>query len=89
MLLVWKILNYPCSKKLKAALKEVIPKLIQFGEILLEKDTKEKLARISAPTIDRVFQEERRKYQLKGRKLPIPKPRNLLKSKIPIRTLSD
>jgi len=87
LLFVWKILNYPCSKKLKAALKEVIPKLIQFEEILLEKDTEEKLLRISASTIDRMFQEERRKYQLKGRKLT--KPGNLLKNQIPIRTFSE
>ena len=65
----------------------MIPKLIQFGEILLEKDTEEKLARISASTIDRMFQEERRKYQLKGRKLT--KPGNLLKNQIPIRTFSE
>ena len=87
LLFVWKILNYPSSKKLKAALKEVIPKLIQFEEILLEKDTEEKLLRISASTIDRMFQEERRKYQLKGRKLT--KPGNLLKNQIPIRTFSE
>jgi hypothetical protein len=65
----------------------VIPKLIQFGEILLEKDTEKKLLRISASTIDRMFQKERGKYQLKGRQLT--RPGNLLKNQIPIRTFSE
>ena len=65
----------------------MIPKLIQFGEILLKKDTEEKLLRISASTIDRMFQKERGKYQLKGRQLT--RPGNLPKNQIPIRTFSE
>jgi hypothetical protein len=50
-------------------------------------DTKKKLLRISASTIDRILKPERKKYELKGRSFT--KPGTLLKNQIPIRTFAD
>jgi hypothetical protein len=49
--------------------------------------TKEKLLRISAASIDRLLQPERRKHQLRGRSHT--KPGTLLKHQIPIRTFAE
>jgi hypothetical protein len=51
------------------------------------RETKKKLLRISAATIDRLLRQERKKYELKGRSLT--KPGTLLKHQIPIRTFSE
>jgi hypothetical protein len=66
---------------------ELIAKLEQFGELRLTPLTKEKLLRISAASIDRLLQPERRKHQLRGRSHT--KPGTLLKHQIPIRTFAE
>lgn len=87
LLEIWKILNYPCGKRLKPILPETIKKLKTFGEIDIDEGTEKKLSRISASTIDRLLKEERKKYELKGRSHT--KPGTLLKNQIPIRTFSE
>ncbi|HKR15336.1 MAG TPA: hypothetical protein VJT15_24940, partial [Pyrinomonadaceae bacterium] len=57
---LWELLNYSCGKRLVAILPELVAKLEQFGELRLAASTKEKLLRISAATVDRVLQPERR-----------------------------
>jgi len=47
-------MNYMCGKRLVHVLKEVINRLEVFGEIEIDKDTREKLMKISASTIDRL-----------------------------------
>ena len=66
---------------------ELIAKLEQFGELRLAPITKEKLLRISAATVDRLLQPERRKQQLRRRSHT--KPGTLLKHQIPIRTFAE
>ena len=46
---------------------ELIAKLEQFGELRLTPLSKEKLLRISAASVDRLLQPERRKQQLRRR----------------------
>ena len=58
-----------------------------MGRFFLKRIPRKNFLRISASTIDRMFQEERGKYQLKGRQLT--RPGNLLKNQIPIRTFSE
>lgn len=84
---VWAILDMPCGKRLVAVIEETIEKLKQFAEIKLDEPTEAKLLKISAPTIDRLLEKERRKVQLKGRSGT--KPGSLLKHQIPIRTFAD
>ena len=64
---LWELLNYVCGKRLVAIMPELIAKLEQFGELRLSASTKEKLLRISAATVDRLLQPERRKQQLRRR----------------------
>jgi len=84
---LWQLLNYVCGKRLVTIMPELIAKLEQFGELRLTPLTKEKLLRISAASIDRLLQPERRKHQLRGRSHT--KPGTLLKHQIPIRTFAE
>ena len=84
---LWQLLNYVCGKRLVAIMPELIAKLEQFGELRLAPLTKEKLLRISAASIDRLLQPERRKQQLRQRSHT--KPGTLLKHQIPIRTFAE
>jgi len=84
---LWQLLNYLCGKRLVAIMPELIAKLEQFGELRLPPLTKEKLLRISAASIDRLLQPERRKQQLRRRSHT--KPGTLLKHQIPIRTFAE
>lgn len=84
---LWQLLNYLCGKRLVAIMPELIAKLEQFGELRLTPRTKEKLLRISAASIDRLLQPERRKQQLRRRSQT--KPGTLLKHQIPIRTFAE
>jgi hypothetical protein len=81
---IWEILGYPCGKRLKRVLFEVVRKLERFDELILGEEDKEKLFRMSAATIGRLLKEERKKTALKGR--AHTKPGTLLKRKIPIRS---
>lgn len=87
LLRIWQIMGYPCGKRLKPILPEVIEKLKRFREIEIDRDREEKLRKISASTIDRFLKDERKKYELKGRSHT--KPGTLLKNQIPIRTFSE
>src|ERR1041385_3999157 len=62
---LWQLLNYVCGKRLGAIMPELLAKLEQFGELRLTPLTKEKLLRISAASVDRLLQPERRKQQLR------------------------
>ena len=84
---LWQLLNYLCGKRLVSIMPELIAKLEQFGELRLTPLTKEKLLRISAASIDRLLQPERRKQQLRRRSHT--KPGTLLKHQIPIRTFAE
>jgi len=81
------ILDWICGKRLAAAIPEVIPILYQAGEIRLDRQTREKLLKISPATIDRLLAADRKKLQIKGRSHT--KPGSLLKSQIPIRRFDE
>lgn len=83
----WEMMDYICGKRLAPILKELIPRLIRFGEIRLAHEAKDKLMKISPATIDRILAAERKKYKIKGR--ANTKPGTLLKNQIPIRTFSQ
>jgi hypothetical protein len=58
---VWAIMDYPCGKRLAPMLPKIIPKLIEFGEITIDNETKEKLMNISPATIDLYYRKRRKK----------------------------
>ncbi len=84
---IWMIMDCICGKRLQPLMKELLRILLKHREIRVLRETKKKLLRISASTIDRLLRQERKKYELKGRSLT--KHRTLLKHQIPIRTFSE
>ncbi len=84
---VWGILNYPCGKRLKPFLKEIVPVLEKFREIVIDPAIRKKILEMSAATIDWLLKGEREKWQIRGKSTT--KPGMLLKSQIKIRTFSE
>jgi len=84
---LWRIMDYICGKRLQPMLPELLPVLERFNEFSCERETRAKLLRISAASIDRLLRTERRKYELRGR--AGTKPGTLLKKQIPIRTFAE
>jgi len=84
---VWAMLDWICGKRLAAVIREVVPILERAGEIRLDRQTREKVLRISAASIDRLLASDRKKLQIKGRSHT--KPGSLLKSQIPIRRFDE
>ena len=85
---LWEMLDFICGKRLVAALREVLPRLVACGELRLRKSIQKKLLEMSASTIDRLLKTERDKYRLKKRRGGT-KPGTLLKHQIPVRTYAD
>lgn len=84
---IWELLDFIGSRRLHAALPEVVPRLVAFRELRIKKSVQKRLLEVSPATIDRMLKQERKKYTLKGR--ANTKPGTLLKHQIPIRTFSD
>jgi len=84
---IWECLDYVCGKRLAPAIPAALESLERHGEIEVEEETRRKLLKMSASTIDRLLKAEREKYALRGRSGT--KPGTLLKSQIPVRTFAD
>lgn len=84
---LWRIMDYICGKRLQPQLPELITVLERHNEFRCDRETRTKLLRISAASIDRLLKPERRKYELRGR--GGTKPGTLLKKQIPIRTFAE
>ena len=84
---IWKMMDYICGKRLQPALPEMVTVLERHHELSCDRETRVKLLKISAATIDRLLRPERRKYELRSRSRT--RPGTLLKHQIPIRTFSD
>ena len=84
---VWYIFDCMCGKRLVVALRTMLPILEKFGEISLEPEVRQKLMRISAATIDRLLQGEKRKLVIRGRSHT--KPGTSLMAQIPVRTFAE
>ncbi|MFN2497630.1 MAG: transposase family protein, partial [Pyrinomonadaceae bacterium] len=87
LLKIWRLMDYICGKRLQPALPELVTVLERHNELTCDPQTKAKLLRISAATIDRLLRAERRKHELRGRGRT--KPGTLLKHQIPIRTFAE
>ena len=64
---VCKCMDYICGKRLAPVLPEVVPRLVSCGELRVSRKVQAKLMAISAATIDRLLESERKKFSLKGR----------------------
>ncbi|TET22678.1 MAG: hypothetical protein E3J71_05315 [Candidatus Stahlbacteria bacterium] len=82
---VWIVCDCICGKRLAPYLKEILPILISYGELTVDGETRDKLVRISAATIDRLLASEKAKYKLK----PRSKPGTSLLNRIPVKTFSQ
>jgi hypothetical protein len=80
-------MDYICGKRLQPMLPELITVLERHNEFRCDRETRAKLIRISAASIDRLLKPERRKHELRGRSGT--KPGTLLKKQIPIRTFAE
>ena len=87
LLKLWRIMDYICGKRLQPILPELLTVLERHNEFRCDGETRAKLLRISAATIDRMLKPERRKHELRGRSGT--KPGTLLKKQIPIRTFAE
>jgi hypothetical protein len=85
--LLWAIADGICGKRLAPFIRETLPILERYEEIIVDHQTRQKLLAISPATIDRLLKSERAKFNLKGRSTT--KPGTLLKHQIPIRTFSQ
>ena len=84
---LWRIMDHICGKRLQPLLPELITVLERHNEFRCDRETRAKLLRISAASIDRLLRPERRKYEWRGR--AGTKPGTLLKKQIPIRTFAE
>ncbi|MEA3311598.1 MAG: transposase family protein [candidate division WOR-3 bacterium] len=82
---VWIVCDCICGKRLAPYLKEIVPVLIAHNELEVDTETRQKLVRISAATIDRLLAPERAKYLLKPRSRAGP----ALMNRIPVKTFSQ
>lgn len=84
---LWEVAGYPCSKRLKSQIPELITKLKQFHELTLYQGQEVLLQKIGHSTIDTLLSFERLKTKPHG--LSGTKRSPLLKTLIPIRTEFD
>lgn len=84
---IWRIMDYPCGKRLAAMLPWLVPKLEHHNELVLAPGISQKLQELSAATIDRMLSVRKKRMRLKARS--VTKPGTLLKQKIPVRTFAD
>ena len=84
---VWRLMDYICGKRLAPILGEIVERLLRHNELRCERETANKLAGMSAATIDRLLSPERGKYKVKGRSHT--RPGTLLKHQIPMRTFNE
>jgi hypothetical protein len=83
----WGITDYICGKRLVAIIPELIQKSEQFHEFEIPDDTKEKLKKISAATIDRLLTPDRKKLGRKGTSMT--KGTRYLIDRIPVKTFTE
>lgn len=81
---VWVSTNLICSKRLQAIIPLWLPWYQESKGKLLSKKEEQLLLKISAPTIDRLLNKYRRKYNKKG--LCTTKPGSILRQLIPVKT---
>lgn len=83
---IWEIMDYACGERLAPQLAEIISRLMFFKELDIPEATQEKLKHISPATVDNRLKIFKKELRLKINSTT--RPGSLLKSQIPIRTVS-
>ncbi len=86
LLTIWNAANQICSKRLVPFIPDLLSALERFGHMSLPADVRAKLLTISAATVDRLLETERKESK-KG--LSTTRSGSLLKHQIKIRTFAD
>ena len=84
---LWAVSNYACGKRLKPMIIKLLATLRRHKELIVTKDERILLVKISVATIDRLLTHDRKRINIKGRSRT--KPGSLLKHQIPIKTWRD
>ncbi|EIE01336.1 integrase core domain protein [Leptospira licerasiae serovar Varillal str. VAR 010] len=84
---LWEVLDRICSKRLKAAIPEILKQIEEFQSYPLEKHVKAKLLTISSATIDRLLKPIR--FKFRGRGTSVTRQPRFLIDKIPIKTFGE
>lgn len=84
---VWDAFGQMCGKRLAAILPALLPTLVKHRVLSRKDPAYEKLAHISAATIDRLLKQERAARRLKG--ISHTRPSTMLKNSIPIVVSSE
>jgi hypothetical protein len=86
LLYIWYTANQVCSKRLVPFLPDLVAAIERHGHLRVTADIRDKLVKISAATVDRLLQPERRR--IKGG-ISHTKPGSLMKNQIQVRTFAD
>ena len=84
---LWEATFYSCGKRLQPFIPELLPVMLEAGELEATPFQQELLLSISAASVDRLLAPYRRR--LPGRGRAMTKPGTLLREQIPIRTFAD
>jgi len=84
---IWPLSGFLCGKRLKPAMEGILDNLKRNGRLKCKIEVEDKLRRMSASTMDRILESERRRLELKGRRGT--KPGTLLKNQVAVRTHAD
>lgn len=87
LVFIWELLSWPSSRRLAAAMKDVLINLEKTQRLCLDDDLKTKMLAMSHGTMDRLLRHDRRIQRGFGRSTT--KPGSLLKSQIPMRRGTD
>ena len=81
------LLGWISSKRMKPSLRLALDGLIKAGKVMIAKEDRDRLVKISPATIDRLLNKYHKRPKIRGRSYT--KPGTLLKTQIPIRTFSE
>jgi hypothetical protein len=84
---VWAVMDFSSSVRIKAGMKDVLASMERSGHLSLDEAMRKDMLTMSASTMDRLLEFDRKGMVLKGR--ATTKPGTLLKSQIPVRRGSD
>lgn len=80
---VWEACGYICGKRLVPFIPDFIQSLEMHGRLKVTPDVRQQLLSVSASTVDRMLQRERKRV---GRGISMTKPGNVLRHQIAVRT---
>jgi hypothetical protein len=84
---VWATSNYACGQRLKPMIPSYLAALRRHKELIVTREERKLLLKISSATIDRLLTHDRKRINMQGRSRT--KPGTLLKQQIPIKTWAE